>query len=321
MIINDQNFEDLIEIIENPIQYTNKSINITVKKQLNNNQIPLVNNALSIDLLTINLYLEGWSKNYGDFTFLKRLKNLKGLSIQLYDFFNLDYIKHLQLDRLRISMFSNTKIDLNYILDTLKSINTLIISNKCRNIEKISELTYLKNLAITNNNFSLEWLFLLDCLEKVSIGYSKMIEMQNSVEHAPALRYLNIFNVDNITHLPIVQDLKKLEFLDINSLPRLLEIPSFEKCENLKRIAIENLPSVYDFNNLLSPPYIEELAIYSAINNIGFIKKIHTSKSIKSVFFEDGFAINLHINKQFPWIKTSDFISDKMKALLAWDII
>lgn len=321
MIINDQNFSDLIEIIENPIQHTNKSIYITIKKQLNNDQILLVNKALSIDILTINLYLEGWSKNYSDFTFLKRLKNLKGVSIRLYDFFNLDYIKHLQLDRLRISMFSNTKIDLNYILDILKSINTLIISNKCKNIEKISELTYLKNLAITNNNFSLEWLFLLNSLEKLSIGYSKMIGAQNSMEHAPALRYLNIFNVGNITHLLFAQNLKKLEFLDINSLPRLLEIPNFEKCKNLKRIAIENLPSVYNFNNLLSPPYIEEIAIYSAINSLDFIKKIHTAKSIRSIFFEDGFAINLNISKQFPWIKTSDFISDKMKALLIWDII
>lgn len=199
--------------------------------------------------------------------FLKDIDNLKSLYLDFRDLENLETVGELhQLNVLILSETKRKNISLEPI-SNLKQLEYLHISGYTRDIERISELTELKELVL--RSITVEDLDFLKQLSKLSKLRFLLGGTQNfkALIAIPELAYLELWQVRMLEDIEFISQLENLEYLKLDSLRNVKSLPQFEHNSKLSKIIMNTMKGLKNVESLKNLTNLEEF-LYTSANNV-----------------------------------------------------
>lgn len=195
------------------------------------------------------------------------LKNIETLGIGIFDLESFDILENINpnLKKLYLHQTKSKKSKIDSI-KRFENLECLYLDSQSKGIEGIKTLKNLKDLtlrSITTEN--LDYLIGLNELWTVDIKLGG-IKNFNALETLPSLKYLELWQIRDLSDLSFISNLIKLQNLFIHSLPNVTELPNFEKLIFLKRIYLENLKGLKNLNSLKNAKSLKEFVCVSAKN-------------------------------------------------------
>lgn len=195
------------------------------------------------------------------------LKNIETLGIGIFDLESFDILENINpnLKKLYLHQTKSKKPKIDSI-KRFKNLECLYLESQSKGIEEIKTLKNLKDLtlrSITTEN--LDYLIGLNELWSVDIKLGG-IKNFNALETLQSLKYLELWQIRDLSDLTFISNLVKLQNLFIQSLPNVTELPNLEKLIYLKRIYLENLKGLKNLNSLKNAKSLNEFVCVSAKN-------------------------------------------------------
>jgi hypothetical protein len=189
-----------------------------------------------------------------------RLKNLKSLSIGIYDLESFDFLNDLPTDQIQKLCIRATKSKRPSLapLKSFKNLKILFIEGQQKEIDIISSLYYLEDLtlrSVSPNGLgflrNLKNLWSLD----IKLGGIQDISALNALN---GIKYLELWQVKGLSDLSVISTMVGLQYLFLQSLRNVVNIPDLSKLLNLRRIYLDNMKSLKDMSPVTSAPALEE---------------------------------------------------------------
>lgn len=174
------------------------------------------------------------------------IKNLKSLTLNIFDLRDYSFVKNLPLDFEELSIFSDTmgpgvKFDCEWLL-RYKRLTDLYLGKKVKkNIKSIANLPSLKHLSLRGIKInSLE--FLKNCnLESLSLLWCGMNDL-NELREFTSLKYLELWRILKLEDISFISSLTNLEVFKLQDLNRIHYLPDLEGLDKLRKIILINVP-------------------------------------------------------------------------------
>ena len=206
-------------------------------------------------------------RNVTEVESISYMKNLKQLSIQIYDLESFNFLDSINenLEYLFLGATLSKKPNLTY-LKRFKSLKNLYLEGQSKNIDVLLELENIEE--ITLRSISTSDLSYLTNMKKlwsldIKLGGIKDFTAIKGMEH---IKYLELWQVRGLNDIGFISELEGLQYLFLQSLPQVQELPSFENLKNLRRILIENMKGIKDFSRLKEAVTLEEFIISNALS-------------------------------------------------------
>jgi hypothetical protein len=293
---------------------SNKKVQfIQFASPLTTKEIELLENIVFSERPDISLRVYGHYSEKCDLSFIKRipslkkfsadclldatgienvieLSNLEELGVGIYNLDNFDFLDQINpnLKELYLHRTKSKKPKISSI-SRFADLEYLYLEGQQKGIEKISELKKLRKIVLRSiSTKNLDFLRDLNELWFVDIKLGG-IQNFNALKTLPKLKYLELWQIRNLSDLSFISSIKSLQNLFIQSLKQVTELPNFENNSKLRRIYLENLKSLTNLNSLKNVPNLKELVYVLAENQEpGNLIPALENKSLESIFCRFG---------------------------------
>ena len=195
------------------------------------------------------------------------LKNLKSLSIGIYNLENLEFLKGIPsaLKTLFIGTTKSKKPDLKY-LDRFVDLEELYIEGQNKNIDVIGQLSSLRKLVLRSTTpKDISFIRKLKNLWSLDIKLGG-IKDPKPLEGLENIRYFELWLVKGLSDISVISSLVGLEFLFLQALRNVIALPNTSNLVNLRRIYIDTMKGLKDVSGILKSPSLEEFIHVCAQN-------------------------------------------------------
>lgn len=225
------------------------------------NDIALIVDSLKkndIDSITINTFGNSYQINFENFKYLTFVKEL---SIDSGSYINIDNL--YLLENLESLWLNNDNYGEEIDLSKFKSLRKLIVSNSCKNLKGIFNLTNLMTLKLQKfNEIDLTKFNLMEKLTSLELVQSNIYSL-NGIEKMKNLKCLTLFYSSKLKCIEKINHLCGLEYLEIRNCKKIENYDMLKKLKNLKRLAIYDCSPI---NNLTFINYLKKLNFVGLIN-------------------------------------------------------
>jgi len=195
------------------------------------------------------------------------LSNLEELGVGIYNLDSFDFLDQINpnLKELYLHRTKSKKPKISSI-SRFTHLEYLYLEGQQKGIEEINKLKKIRKLILRSiSTKNLDFLKGLDELWLVDI---KLGGIQNfdALKTLPKLKYLELWQIRNLSDLSFISELKTLQNLFIQSLKQVTELPNFENNSKIRRIYLENLKGLTSLNSLKNVPNLKELVYVLAEN-------------------------------------------------------
>jgi len=177
---------------------------------------------------------------------LCKLKNLKNLSLDLFDLKDYSFIQGLSNNLEELLVMADTMngtpvFDCSWLLKFQK-LNSLQLGKKAKkNIKAIAEMPSLHKLALRGIKVD-DFYFLRNSnIEELRILWCGMNNL-SSLSVFENLKYLELWRIPKLNDISIISNLKHLETLKLQDLSHIQALPDLSKLSNLKKLVLINTP-------------------------------------------------------------------------------
>lgn len=274
----------------------------------------LLNQYLFSERPDVYLKLIKYEEPLTDLDFLLTMNNLEHLYLDISDLNDLYKIGYLvNLKGLILSETKSKSYSLKPI-SRLDKLNYLQVTGLIKDIESLSHLRNLTELTLRSLTLdNLDFLSTYENLEKlhVILGGTKNFD---ALRGLPNLKYLELYQIRQLSDIEFISDLKNLEFLQLSSLRNISRLPDFTNSHNLRKLVLVTLKGLEDISSLGKIDLLEEF-LFVAANNLTpeQFKVLQNCKNLrmatvgfgshrKNKEFEQ-FCDSIGVNK-FDWGKT-----------------
>lgn len=214
-----------------------------------------------------------------------KLKNIKSLGIGIYNLESFDFLYEInpKLKELYLHQTKSKKTNLNSI-DRFLDLEVLYLESQSKGIEKINSLKKLKEITLRSiSTKNVDYLNNLNELWSVDIKIGG-IKNFDTLQTLPNLKYLELWQVRELSDLSFISNLKSLQNLFIQSLRNVTIFPDLQNLLHLRRIYLENLKGLKDISSVKNVPFLEEFVFTNAENlEPNDIIPILENKSIQNI--------------------------------------
>lgn len=290
-----------------------KTQSIQFASPLSNSEIDLLEKIVFYKRPDISLRVYGHYGENCDLTFIKKipslrkfsadclmdangievvteLNNLEELGVGIYNLDNFDFLESINpnLKELYLQKTKSKKPKISSI-SRFTELEYLYLEGQQKGIESIKELKKLKKVILRSiSTKNLDYLSDLKELWSVDI---KLGGTQNfdALTTLPKLKYLELWQIRNLSDLSFVSKLNSLQNLFIQSLKQLDKLPDFKNSTSLRRIYLENLKGLTNLNSLKNAPSLKEFIYVLAENQEPEnLIPVLENKNLESVFCRFG---------------------------------
>ena len=146
-------------------------------------------------------------------------------------------------------------------LSRFSSLQQLYIEGHRKEIEVLSELSELADVTLRSvSTPDVEYLSGLSKLWSLDIKLGGIRDFQG-IEGKESIKYLELWQVRELSNIDFVSTLPGLQNLFLQSLPQIQLIPSLRNLSKLRRVVIENLKGLSDFTAFETAPALEEFVL------------------------------------------------------------
>ena len=146
-------------------------------------------------------------------------------------------------------------------LGRFQSLKKLYIEGHNKNIEVLSQLQELEDVTLRSvTTPELRYLSGQRKLWSLDIKLGG-IRSFKGIEGKDSIKYLELWQIRELTKISIIGELPGLQYLFLQSLPHIESLPSLDNARALRRIVLQNLKSLHDFSSLETAPSLEEFAL------------------------------------------------------------
>jgi hypothetical protein len=198
---------------------------------------------------------------------LESLKNLRSLSIGIFDLDSFDFLRDLPTGQIQSLSLGQTqskrpRID---VLQDFKALKTLYIEGQQNGIEAISSLANLEDLTL--RSITAKELAFLRPLTRLRSLDIKLGGTRNITDLAglDSIQYLELWQIKGFSDLSAISAMPGLQYLFLQSLRNVTAIPDLSKSIALRRIFLENMKGLKDFSAIATAPALEEFIHTSAL--------------------------------------------------------
>jgi len=218
------------------------------------------------------------------------LNNLEELGVGIYNLDNFNFLDQINpsLKELYLYRTKSKKPKISSI-SRFTDLEYLYLEGQQKGIEEVSKLKKLRKIilrSISTKNLD----FLKDLNELWSVDI-KLGGIQNfdALKTLPKLKYLELWQIRNLSDLSFISSIKRLQNLFIQSFKQVTELPDFKNNTELRRIYLENLKGLTNLDSLKSAPNLKELIYVLAENQEpeNLIPALE-NKSLESIFCRFG---------------------------------
>ena len=195
------------------------------------------------------------------------LKAIEELGVGIYNINNFDFLDNINpnLKELYLHRTKSKKPKISSISRFL-DLEHLYLEGQQNGIEEINQLKKLKKIVLRSiSTKNIDFLIGLNELWSVDIKLGG-IKNFDALKTLPKLKYLELWQIRNLSDLSFVSNLTTLQNLFIQSLKQLSELPNFKNNSALRRIYLENLKGLTNLNSLKNAPNLKELIYVLAEN-------------------------------------------------------
>jgi hypothetical protein len=218
------------------------------------------------------------------------LSNLEELGVGIYNLDSFDFLDQINpnLKELYLHRTKSKKPKISSI-SRFTDLEYLYLEGQQKGIEEIKKLKKIRKLIL--RSISTKNLDFLKGLNELWLVDIKLGGIQNfdALKTLPKLKYLELWQIRNLSDLSFISELKTLQNLFIQSLKQVTELPNFENNSKLRRIYLENLKGLTNLNSLKNVPNLKELVYVLAENQEpeNLIPALE-NKSLESIFCRFG---------------------------------
>ncbi len=231
-------------------------------------------------------------KNY-NLDFIKKLTNLKGLSLFLPKTAKLDFLP-ATLNWINIGEFDNKKVSLEPI-SNLSKLKYLSLVRNSKNLAELSNLKQLEQASFTGYKLNqLEFVSELNQLMDLYLGFGGG-ESIDFLKNLKNLKRLEILRVKKLSDISSISKLSELEWLKLEDQAQVNQLPDLSNLKKLKHLSLINLKSLEDIS-ALENSHIKELVILNSNLTIEQLKPLVKSKI-------ERICISLKKKKDIQWIE------------------
>jgi len=196
-----------------------------------------------------------------------QLENLEHLGVGIFNLDNFDFLDKINsnLKELYLHQTRSKKPKIRSI-QRFEQLEFLYLEGQQKGIEAISNLKKLEKIvlsSISTNN--IDYLKNLEHLWSVDIKLGSIKDL-SSLTTLPSLKYLELWQIRDLSDLSFISELGSLQNLFIQSLKHITKLPDFSNNKKLIRIYLENLKGLKDLSTLKNAPSLKELIYVSADN-------------------------------------------------------
>ena len=198
---------------------------------------------------------------------LKYLKNLKSLSVGIYNLDSFDFLNYIpqDLEKLFLGRTKSKKPNLDY-LSRFTKLKILYLEGQQKNIDVIENLVSLEQItfrSITVKNLAflrkLKNLWYLDIKLGGTKDFASLCGLRN-------IKYLELWQIRGLSDISFISELYGLQYLFLQSLPNVKCIPDLSQLKELRRIYFENLKGLENITGVVTAHALEEFIHVAAIN-------------------------------------------------------
>ncbi|CAG9623737.1 leucine-rich repeat domain-containing protein [Sutcliffiella rhizosphaerae] len=238
----------------------------------------------------IVLRVYGFSHSSCDFCFLEKLPNLSRFCAECYEMVEnigaLSYLKKLK--ELELSIFNLESFDIFTkipntleelvlgetkskkpnlaVLERFEKLQKLFIVGHKKNIDVISKLENLEELALTSvTTENLDFLLPLKKLCSLTINLGG-IHNFSAIEGLGNISYLELFQIRGLSDLSFISTITGLQYLSLQNLPNVNVLPDLSNLSKLKKVALESMKGLKDLSSLENAAALVEFTHWSAMN-------------------------------------------------------
>lgn len=222
--------------------------------------------------------------------YITSLENLEELKVAIYDLNSFDLLSkiNINLKRLLLGSTASKKPSIE-ALSRFKNLEHLYLEGQINGLQEICHLKNLQKIvlrSITTKDLNflqdLEYLWSIDIKLGGIKNFSALIKLPN-------LKYLELWQINKLSDISFISELKSLQNLFIQSLRNIEALPSFDKNQSLRRIYLENLKGLKDLTSLKTAPALEEFIYVMAQNQqIEYLMPVIENESTKKIFVRFG---------------------------------
>jgi hypothetical protein len=276
---------DLEKLANNP-----KTTIIQFGSELDKNEIELLEKIVFSKRPDISLRVFGHYGKVCDLSFIERIPSLRKISADcLMDASGIEVVIELKnLEQLGVGIFNLENFD--FLEKINPNINELYLHqtrSKKPKIESISRFTQLKHLYLEGQQKGIESISQLKKLQEIvlrsistdNLNYLNQIKelwyvdvklggIKNfdALKTLPKIKYLELWQIRDLSDLSFISKLTTLQNLFIQSLKQVSELPDFSENKSLRRIFLENLKNLKNLTTLKVAPSLREFIYLSAEN-------------------------------------------------------
>jgi hypothetical protein len=164
------------------------------------------------------------------------------------------------LTTLRLGPTRSTKPRLD-ALGRFTSLTSLSIDGHSHGLDVLGDLRSLEELTLrTVTTTDLRYLAPLQRLWSLDIKLGGIRSFEG-IEGKESIKYLELFQIRELTHVDVVGALPGLQHVFLQSLPRITRLPRLDTSRALRRMVLLNLKALDDFTVFETTPSLEEFAL------------------------------------------------------------
>ena len=296
--------DDLIQLANN-----SNTSSIQFSSPLTEKEIDILEGLVFSQRPDIALRVYGHYIDECDLTFLKKLPSLRKVSADcLMNAKGIEIVTELKnLETLGVGIFELKNFDfLNDINPNIKQLYLHQTRSKKPKIDAIARFVQLEELYLEAHSKGIEAINNLKKLQKITlrsistpnINYLNALEQLWSVDiklggikefsalkSLPNLKYLELWQVRELSDISFISDLTSLQNLFIQSLPNIHEFPNLDRATKLRRVCLENLKGLKKLDTLRTARSLTEFIYVIAQNQEPeILLPVLENKNVKSVF-------------------------------------
>ncbi|WP_419698166.1 hypothetical protein [Mucilaginibacter sp. NFX135] len=214
------------------------------------------------------------------------LKNLETLGVGIFELNNFDFLNEINpnLKQLYLHQTRSKKPSIDAIARFVQ-LEELYLEAQSKGIESISSLSRLQKITLRSiSTANINYLSSLEQLWSVDVKLGGIKDF-DALKLLPNLKYLELWQVRELSDISFISDLTSLQNLFMQSLPNVKEFPNLDKAHKLRRIYLENLKGLKKLNALKTAPSLTEFIYVMAQNQEPEnLLPVLENKEVKSVF-------------------------------------
>ncbi len=200
---------------------------------------------------------------YGDLAFLQELPAIEALGIDLIDLRSFEGLNYMAPSLKSLSLGqTRSRAPTLGVLARFPKLEELDLDGHRQGIDVLSQLTRLKRLRLRRITL-VDGRILLPLKRLREFGL--ILGGTTDVSWLPQvgkLKRLELSHVRGLTDLASLTDLERLEQLHLESLAHVASLPSLAKLAKLRKVFIQNLSRLEDLSPLAAAPNLRALTLY-----------------------------------------------------------